>query len=67
METEKHPPCPTCLGKLTYEGEGPHDDRLANEGIVGALASAIYRCPEHGLWQIYISGRAVPYVGTPQR
>ncbi len=61
MGSDQHPPCPTCLGKLTYVKEGPHDEQLSRDGVIGALASAIYRCPEHGLWRIYISGRSVQY------
>ena len=53
--------CRRCSRSLTYVRDFPYEDRSQRDAIGVSLASNIYRCPEHGLWRIFISGAAVPF------
>ena len=50
--------CPSCQRPLTYLRDWPFEERpSAPSKFAVALASALYECPEHGQFRIYISGR----------
>jgi hypothetical protein len=48
--------CPVCHGPVTHIQDWP--DEVSGQGgqIVVSLASAVYECPEHGYYRIFISG-----------
>jgi len=56
------PRCPECSGILTYIKEVPLEASAQGKTFVVPLPSDIYRCPEHGLWRICISGSVEPYL-----
>jgi hypothetical protein len=61
MATEQVHECPSCRRVLTYVKEGPTEFRSSGDKIIGKLASDIFRCDEHGLFRIYISGAVEKY------
>jgi hypothetical protein len=56
------PLCPVCQKPTTFEKEGPPEEPNFSGGAINMpLDSDIYRCAEHGLFRIYISGAAKRY------
>ena len=54
--------CPQCERELDYVQDGPPEEpRSANNVVRIKLASIIGRCPDHGLFRVYISGAVTPY------
>ena len=58
---EDNQKCPKCSKKLIWVKSGPRESIPSGDKIVMKLASEIFRCVDHGLWRIYISGAVEPY------
>jgi hypothetical protein len=53
--------CPICASALNYVHEHGPDIVPNGQRVVGLTASYVYRCANHGLWQVSASGNAAPY------
>lgn len=58
--------CPACDRLMEYVKLFPQDIAGGDGGIIHvSLESHVWRCPEHGLWRIYISGKKVQISEIP--
>ena len=49
-------PCPVCHNNIPKVADWPTEMDTSGGQIVLSLASAVYECPQHGHWRIYVSG-----------
>jgi hypothetical protein len=59
--TEQDQACPECSCALTYVEDVPLEAGSDKMRIAVRLASTIYKCPDHGLFRIFVGGAVVPY------
>ena len=60
--------CPRgCQREIPQIEDWPADSDSQDGQWVESLASAVYECPAHGYFRIYISGAAVPVTPNPNR
>jgi hypothetical protein len=59
--TEQDPGCPECSRAMTYVEDVPLEAGSDQLRIAVRLASAIYHCPDHGYFRIFVGGAVVPY------
>ena len=53
--------CPICHEPIKFAMPGPEPPTRASGPIIGKIASGIFRCPNHGLIRVYVSGVVEPW------
>lgn len=61
-QSESVPRCPICSSALAYVEEITPVTGGEGNQILVPLASDVYRCAQHGLWRVFMSGDVVPLV-----